>query len=431
MENENYLSPNNLYDRSFSNNLINEIRNIFYDCFSFYDSALYSWGSTARREMVNYSDLDLIIVHKGSQFDQKVNKFISTMKFKFPNNKLDLLQKFTISELIRLAKIDGGDRQAITLSRLESDRNAITDEFENCIQEQLFLGYEKTRELLYIMLNLIKVYPYLFLPSDLKFGEYCLRYLNYAYLFCNYFIDKRNSIMDTQTALQKLNFDDVISEKMCKDSIAALNFLILLRNKIQLSTNSENNILDIFENTTNIENSYLGRDITHRMKQHKNTVKELLSVLFVKTMDLIRKELGNRDAEIVDALIYNYSETLGNDLSLLDSEILSIALSYCTTSNETFRLLYDKYSRNWYVLFGIANNRFANSSILNRLVNPIGKAKDILALHQDFAWRNIYLYVARNPTTDLETLKLIINYENAREMDINAGKNNIITKVTK
>lgn len=420
---------NDQYNRKFTNLIVDEIKNIFSDCFHLNDSSLYSWGSTCRREMGKFSDIDLIIIDNSNQTNENINKFIKIVNSQFPHNNIDLLQKYSSEKLIRIAKIDGGDRQAITLSRLETGNNSISEEFEYKIQENLNNQYEKIRELIYIMINLKNVYPYLFPKYDLKFGKYCLRYINYAYLFCNYYNNENKRIYDTQSSLYYLFKESVITKKMCEDSISALNFILLLRDEVFDSRNQEARTIDSNRNSTIKDHICCSNTINHCLENHKDNIKELLDVLFLKTMDLLENEIGKRDTEILDNLVNYYSKELEKNPGLLNSEVLSMALSYCTSNDTILEQLYCKYLENWYILFGIANNRFSSPFILNKLVNPKGKTKKILELHQDFAWRNIYLYVARNPCTNYETLEIIKNYKFARKIDTETAIKNMAMKV--
>ena len=415
-------------NRDFSTQIINKLRNVFVDCFPINDSALYSWGSTSRREMGKNSDLDLFIIYNGKDIHKRINRFLSIVQSEFPNNKIDLLQKYTVSELIRIAKIDGGDRQAITLSRLETDNNSLSEELSNKSREILEDRYDKTRELIYIMITLKRVYPFIFPGNDIKFGDNGLRYLNYAFLFCRYIFEETENILDTQSALRKLKEEGVISGKLCDECINASNFLFSLRNNLPIMAGINGNLLYMPQAALNKEDNSFENIYLNEFYAQKKVIKSLLDFLFPKTMELLVNELGREETEVLDNLISGNSEKIGEDFEFLTSEIKSMVVSYCSSEKRIHEQLYEKYEQNWYVLFGIANNRMAESSILNRLVNPLGKSKKILRLHQGFAWRNMYLYVARNPASNLETLNIIKNYKNAREMDIEAANASIYKK---
>jgi len=417
--------------RMISEGILKSVKNIFFDIFIGNDSALYSWGSLARREMCTFSDIDIIILHKGGHVrTTKVKRFIEEVSLRFPGNKIDLLQEFNELELIKIAKIDGNDRQALTMARLESKKNILSDRFKNTIITNFDSKIEKIRELLYIMVNLKKVYPVLFSQNDLKFGEYCLRYLNYTVLYVKYIIDEENDLYNTETALGALLKKSVISNDLYRKSLNALDYFLFHRNQIQIKKNLEFNVLENYSSCIEAESSLSGKKPSgFGLEKHKQSVKLLMDILFSKTIRLAEEELGEKTCTIIGQLLENHDREVETSALKLNSEIVTMILSYCTRDQSMIDYLYEKNKFNWYIVFGIANNPHSAPATLYKLINPENKSKKIKLLYNDFAWRNIYLYVARNPSADKETLDFIIKRKSCRRMDIDAAKSNLLKKL--
>jgi predicted nucleotidyltransferase len=410
----------------FSEKMIADIKNIFCDIFSIDEAVLYSWGSLARREMCIFSDIDIIILQKKPSLI-KIDRFKKLLSINFPYNKIDLIQKYSEIDLIRIAKIDGGDRQAVTLARFEIGIRGLENKFRRAIRKNLTEEKDIIKELLYTIVNLIKVYPKLFSKYDLKFCQYGTRYINFAFLYAKYIYEKDIFIYDTKSALKVLLGEKVISDKIYQCSLLALSDFIRLRNRVQMVTKKECNIWSdsCLPSKPDVEKGKMSIELL--LKKHKKNIKLLVEALFAHSIKDIVSKFQGQNRRLVYDLFFNYSGKLDEKLLLVksDSDIMLMLLAYCTNDPLLLDHLYETNKEDWYIAFGIANNMHTNPLTLDKLVNPIGKSEKIAKLYNDFAWRNIYLYVARNTATSEKTLRYIINKKGSREMDINAAKQNI------
>jgi len=411
----------------FSEKIIIGIKNIFFNVFSMDEAALYSWGSLARREMCVFSDIDIIILRENICSKRKINKFRKLLSINFPHNEIDLIQKYNEADLIKAAKIDGGDRQAVTLARFEFGSQKLRNKFDKAIYNDLTLKKDITKELLYIMMNLIKVYPKIFDKYDLKFCQYGSRYINFAFLYAKYIFGWKTAIYNTRTALRTLVNKKIISKKVYNSTLRALSDFINLRNIVQIATNKECNIWSNKYCHAELKNNRTKLSTEMLLKKDKSDVKLLSESLFIHIIKNIFCHLHRENRSLAHDLFFNYSSRLDKKVlsAKHDSDIMLMLLSYCTKNHLLLDYLYEANKDDWYISFGIANNVYSNFVTLNKLVNIKGKPKRILKLHNDFAWRNIYLYVARNKSTSEETLRFIINRKDSREMDVNAAKQNI------
>lgn len=413
----------------FSEKMIADIKNIFCDIFLIDEAALYSWGSLARREMCIFSDIDIIILQKKPSLI-KIDRFKKLLSIDFPYNKIDLVQKYSEKDLIRIAKIDGGDRQAVTLARFEIGSRELDNKFRMAIRKNLTQEKDIAKELLYAMVNLIKVYPKLFSKYDLKFCQYGTRYINFAFLYAKYVYEKDVFIYDTKSALEVLLGEKIISDKIYQCSLLAFSDFIRLRNRIQIVVKKECNIWsnDCLLGKQGIEKEEMPVELL--LKKHKKNVKLLVEALFAHVIKNIVSRFQEQNKRLVYDLFFNYSGKLDKKVLLVESDpdIMLMLLVYCTSDSLLLDYLYEINKEDWYIAFGIANNIHTDPLTLDKLVNSIGKLEKIARLYNDFAWRNIYLYVARNIAASEKTLRYIINKKGSREMDINAAKQNISAK---
>jgi len=413
----------------FSEKMIADIKNIFCNIFSIDEAVLYSWGSLARREMCIFSDIDIIILQKKPSLI-KIDRFRKLLLINFPYNKIDLIQKYSEIDLMGIAKIDGNDRQAVTLARFEIGSRGLENKFRRAIRKNLTQEKDIAKELLYTIVNLIKVYPKLFSKYDLKFCQYGTRYINFAFLYAKYMYQKDLVIYDTKSALKVLLGKKVISDKMYQCSLLALSDFIRLRNRVQMVTKKECNIWsdNCLPRRTGAEKGKM--PVEQLLKKHKKNIKLLVEALFAHSIKDTVSRLHKKNRRLVYDLFFNYSSKL-DEKSLLvksDSDIMLMLLAYCTNDPSLLDYLYETNKEDWYIIFGITNNMHTNPLTLDKLVNPIRKTEKIAKLYDDFAWRNIYLYVARNISASEKTLRYIINKKGSREMDINAAKQNISMK---
>ncbi len=409
-----------------SQNIIKNLRNEFQKIFFEDEYALYSWGSLARREMCQYSDIDIIILGNECCHKEKVIQFTRNISILYPNNTIDLLQKFSKDDLIDIARIDGGDRQAVTLAVLETKDNSTTYKFNNDIINNLSCKRDKIRELLHIMANLLIVYPRLFSPLDLKFGKDGLRYLNYAFLYAKYIFDIENKITDTRSAIELLFKRKIISSDLYKVNALACQYLLSLRNDLQNYNKSESNVINIGEKGSDYQNKKKAFNFDQKtLIAYKESINQLMSILFVNTLKHVEKLLGKKSKDIISNLLFTEGSRIGIEKLESNSEIMTMVYVYCTKNQDVLNQIYERNMKNWYIVFGIANNPYTSPDTLYNLVNPDNSSKELLELYKSYAWRNIYLYVAKNPSATNKTLKFIMNYENSRQMDINAARNNL------
>jgi len=97
-----------------------------------------------------------------------------------------------------------------------------------------------------------------------------------------------------------------------------------------------------------------------------------------------------------------------------------VVTAYATKDSKLLDSLALHNPYDWYVLYGIANNTNVKAKTLWRLIcsSDDSKAQE---LYTDFAWRNIYLYIAKNPVAPRDIRKYICNYPKARPMDVEAA----------
>ena len=155
--------------------------------------------------------------------------------------------------------------------------------------------------------------------------------------------------------------------------------------------------------------------------------KDFILIVF----DLFKKiciDLGSEKLSDVDIMYLKDVFLNGKEVSLSKSdvcelgEIPKIIAAYSSKDSNTLDLLAKENPYNWYILYGIANNTKVSEKTLWRLIVPSHDGdKKMEGLYKDFAWRNIYLYIAKNPATSKDIREYICNYPKARPMDIEAA----------
>jgi len=65
--------------------------------------------------------------------------------------------------------------------------------------------------------------------------------------------------------------------------------------------------------------------------------------------------------------------------------------------------------------------KYSENTLLKLMIPPKELSASTRALYTSFAWRNIYLYIAKNPSATKKIKDYILSYPNARPMDIEAA----------
>lgn len=394
-----------------SEKIIDLIKKEFIKKFDQEKYTLFSWGSVARREMGTYSDLDLIILSLDNNIDYNlIESFKKIIEKKLPNNYIDLLEVYTLKELNRISKIDGTDMQAFLFMKYEAGKRIKTKKKLDII-----------REILHIFCNLNYVYDDLFGSDNLKFGPYNIKYYNFAILLAKYF---GCTECDTIASFNYLKDINKINKQKCKQYISNYKKLLYYRDIVQKSNKSsdccfkEKNIIDYKSKKYCQE---MKQDLFEINRSSKDMYENLTRIMF----DILNNNLSKKEVKFLAKCINNKapcSKKL-NILLYKNKEIIMMFLSYYLCDSKLLETIRMKNEKKWYVLYGIANNKYTSVDTLYKLIDYRQiKNKNLKNLYTDFSWRNIYLYVAKNPASNQKIKNYILNYENSRPMDINAAK---------
>lgn len=396
-----------LDSKKYTIEIIRNIKNIFRSNFDVNKYSLYSWGSVARREMGPYSDLDLVIIGSNPKI-KDIQRFINLVKEKYPNNHLDLLNAHSVFKFCKIAKIDGTDNQAKIFIKKEIG-----------VQNFVKSHFCDLKELWHIYLNLEYVYPILFKKTNLKFSPYFIKYFNFAVLISNYLgCDKQDLCSVLKFLIKKKH----IRKKYFNFFLNTYSELLDLRNKsqeINLSGNCEINYNLISKKLKQNKNK-INKKLTDISKTAEKLYFLLKTILFLE----IRKELSDEELYFLNYILNhrNNNDSEIRKIIFNNNYYLVLLLTYTTFNSLVLENLRRKNLKNWYILYGIANNQFSSKITLYRLMVPKIKERKIVGhFYVNYAWRNIYLYVAKNKNADLKIKRHILNYKNAREMDIIAA----------
>lgn len=401
--------------RIISNEVVDSSKEIFRSILDINTHSLISWGSVSRREMGPSSDLDFLIVSKSPDL-QGIKNFSQEMEKKYPNHNLDLIPFHKDHELLRLSCIDGTSNSSYLFNKSEIGKSDFNHNRRAIDQNQ------RIRIVLNQLLLLEFSYPKLYSDNNLKFSKGCLKTFNFAFTIVSCIINEQ--VEDTSAALIYLNKIGFITSDELDESISAFEDLLFLRNSLHNLTG--NNILN-------------------------NDAKLQLCTIFFAKMEHINSmftQLQSKTIKLNDRLntiAIGYLETV------LDKEIISIlkntlidpkyishkqATKLIETNNETVMLILGfiledpsllekiraKNLTNWYILYSIANNKNTAEETFMRLMVPSKEEeKQVKNLYTDFSWRNIYLYIAKNPSSSRKIKDYIFNYPHARKMDKEAA----------
>lgn len=395
-----------------SQDIINLIKQEFIKIFDQDKYTLFSWGSLARREMGPYSDLDLIILSSDKNIDYNfIEKFKERITKILPNNYIDLLEVYTLEELNRISKIDGTDMQALLFMKYESGKRI-----------EISKNLDIVREILHIFCNLNYVYDSLFGSNNLKFGPYNIKYYNFAILLAKYFGCTES---DTVSSFNYLKHINKIDNRKCDKYISCYKKLLYYRNIIQESNKSgdcnfdENNVIN-YTNQTYCQ--VMKEDLLKIKKYSKEMYESFKKIMY----EILHNNLSKEDIKIIEKGI-NGKRINSEEVNYLiekNKEIIMMFLSYYLSDSILLETIRMKNENKWYVLYGIANNKYTSADTLYKLIDyKQAKSKGLKKIYTDFAWRNIYLYVAKNPSSNQKIKNFILNYENSRPMDIKAAEN--------
>lgn len=398
-----------------SENAISSVRNLFTRYVDAQTHELFSWGSVARREMGPRSDLDLLIISQNPNPEQ-IQTF-GEMVYKFlPDYHLDLLERHTPAEVEYIAAIDGTDRQAILFLRQETYSDQLHGVAEKIFKRVLGDKRSNLREVIHMFANMEYVYPKLFGEYNVKFGPGRLRDLNLAKLLVKY-LDENNSSTDTPSALLYLQSKGYLAKDVVAANLGLFDSLLYLRNRTQEVNNSYDCLISNPETLDSFTKDLLNNCTVSIGNLYEN-LKDI-------TLDLASKEFGNETSKLLSkmfAIPCKVNDALKQEILESKEEVLVMLLTYIIKNPEDLELIRTQYLRSWYVLYGIANNVNASQDTLLRLMCPMDDEKaTVKDLYTDFAWRNIYLYIAKNPAAGDSVRQYILNYPKARPMDIEAA----------
>lgn len=381
--------------------------------------ALFCFGSVARMDMGPYSDIDLIIV---SDNKKKIEDFSNYLKLKFKNNRIDLLEAYNIKDLIEIAKIDGTDRQGCMLAVFVCGNNKIKESYFNNINDNLYNAKnENIREVLHTYVNLSTVSNNIGNKIvNLKFSKGFLRYFSFIFLLVKILCNDNNRVLTVVDSINYLSNKCLITKKEKIEYLNKFNQILIIRNKIQSINKNEKCELDL-KFLSKRETKYINcliDDSDDFEKNIKKLVVKIIDELIVDKQHFYCVEnlldlTGDVNPKIQDYVIANKLEEC------------AVILAHKSTNSVFLEHLRTLYLSNWYVIYGIANNRNSYPETLFKLVC---NDRFNYVLYDKFAWRNIRLYTAKNLSADNKTLLYIMNHFNSREMDIEAAKKTINDK---
>ena len=389
--------------------------NIFKKYFEGKDYSLFSWGGVARREMGPFSDLDLIILSKRPS-KRKIELFKKEVQHLLPSHRLDILEVYTIRELQRLAQIDGTDRQALLFLRKEYGyhNTKMAEKIRKDSRNNL-------REIFHICANLEFAYPNMFNDRNIKFGEGRIKYYGFVHLLANY-VKSDFDIYSTIDAFEYLSVNRFLDEKIVKKAIESFDVLLGIRNSLQRVAKKEVYVLEEELIGGVVKDLMITKEeLFLSLKDNKEFALLLYDSLKKIALDMACEELDPQDVNyLYDVFLESSKKAYLKDSVLNMGEICRVVTAYATKDSKLLDSLALHNPYDWYVLYGIANNTNVKAKTLWRLIcsSDDSKAQE---LYTDFAWRNIYLYIAKNPVASRDIRKYICNYPKARPMDVEAA----------
>lgn len=415
-----------------SKRIKNEIVDVYGKTFSDSDPSplLLCWGSTARCEMGAYSDLDLILLFPDktspTQTIKKVGAFRTNLQRRL-KNRLDLLEAYDLDTLSRIASIDGTDRQAILFAEPLCGNEALRNSF--FVRQRTFRAeeYLNLREIIHTYLTVEATASNLFPDNDnIKFSRGFMRYFNFIFILARLTGHFNQIDSDTAGAIRALRAESALNESEMLFLLAYFNTLLSIRSTLHERFGTENNSLDqaAFPNECSIV-----YDEIHDGAEH---VAELCKLLVIRAICTYAGKERIPKRHLVRLMERN-GDTLRteSERAIHKSELLALVAAHRSKDPATLETLRAQFRDNWYVLYGVANNTYARSPTLAKIVMGEKSFDSCLKrLYSDFAWRNIRLYVAKNRKADIRTLNFIERYPYSRPMDIEAAQKSRSRKVS-
>jgi len=390
-----------------TNKIIEVVKKEFANNFDLNCYSLYSWGSVARGEMTSYSDLDFIIICDKKIELKKIKTFKSKIAMILPKNYVDILEVYSKKELIKLSLIDGTDMEAILLMKHVIGKK---QNFKPVKKEKLL------KEIIHNYCNLEFVYKNI-VETNLKFGQYRIKYYNIAILIALFFGCKKTSTLDSLKFL-KLTGKIKLSNNYKKEYIELLYY----KSMVQEANKDYNAEVDLekFIKKYGVEDYKV---MIQNLKRNKKNSFYLFLQLKKVVYSIIVNNVLEREKVFFKKAFSNKLTKKDIEISInYNDELTMLYLSYFVKDQKTLEKIRISNKKNWYLLYGIVNNKHSNViTILKSFYSGYSEYK-LSKLYTSFAWRNIYLYATKNPNSDFRIKNYILNYSNARNMDILSAK---------
>ncbi len=414
-------------------NALSHLSKAFRGSFKDVKGALFAWGATGRYEMGPRSDLDIIVVTnlnemslKGRlKFKAALKKFIREIKKQLPHNKIDLLVWHDIDNLISAARTNGIDRQAVALAHFVCGDEEVRDKFFKTREANITLDrYGNVRELAQIFTtNKWRAQRALKGDKDFKFVYGGLRASHFLFQFAKYYFDFDPRLVTIEDAAKKLAEAGVISKKECLDIIRATDVLLWFRLRGQTIQKTP------FPKIT----SSLIKEIAKREKIKEEVLRTLLNLSRQRIFsilgrveqkfiipEIVRTSRHKNKKLIKKLLDYSTSVTKEVEVEAMKSsdQIVKMLCGARTKDPNVLDFIATNNPGDWYVLYRVATNPNAAPETLHKLVVPPSNLPEHLKkLYRGQEWRNIRLYVVRNPNVSARTLKVIKKYRSLWGMD--------------
>lgn len=400
---------------------VSVVKEVFKKCLNSKTHQLFSWGSVARRDMGPRSDLDLVILSEYPNIES-IEQFKQAIEKELPDNRLDLLEAYHPDTLRKIAGIDGTDRQAALFLRNElNPHNA--NQWSTKVREDT---PGNLKDLFHVLSNMEFVYPNLFGINNLKFSPGSTKDFVFAHLLAN-FLENYKGMAEVSNSLDYFAEKELIPEQTIRSSKKNLDAILYLRNRVQEIRYSYHAILDedtlkTLARDINLDKEGLEKEVRNIQRNTRGLYTDLKHVLIEES----KRFLTPKDYSNIESLLFHQGSDqpeIVKEIIDSGSEISMMMLAYATKDPKVLEKIRKRAPQSWYVCYGIANNPHSSEKTLIRLMVPETKQKSMLEeLYTGFAWRNIYLYIAKNPSATDKIREHIINYPNARPMDIEVAK---------
>lgn len=403
--------------RTISNEVVDLSKEIFRSVLDINTHSLISWGSVSRREMGPASDLDYLIVSTSPDL-QGIKNFSREIEKLYPNHYLDLIPFYKNHELLRLSGIDGTSNSAYLFNKLEIGKSNFNHNRKTIYQNQKIL----------IILNQLLLlefcYPKLYSDNNLKFSKGCLKTFNFAFTIVSCIFNE--PIEDTIAALFFLNKAGFITSDELSESLSAFEDLLFLRNSLNNITG--NNTLNNDAKLQLCAKLITKMDIINNKFVHlKSKTLKLNERLNTIAVEYLETVLDKEIISILKNILINHKYITHKQATKLvktNNETVMLILGFILEDSSLLEIIRANNLTNWYILYSIANNQNTSEETFMRLMVPRKEEqKKVNNLYTDYSWRNIYLYIAKNPSSSLKIRDYIFNYPYARKIDKEAALN--------